>query len=105
VIIYLDESGDLGFDFVKTHTSKKFVITLLVCDDKMTVDGFRKAIRRTMKNKLNQRKSGRRVVAELKGSNTTRKIKEPIAKVLLRHSGESRNPVFSARSGPRLSPG
>jgi len=30
---------------------------------------------------------------------------EPIAKVLLRHSGESRNPVFSVRSGPRLSPG
>jgi hypothetical protein len=76
VILYLDESGDLGFDFVKTHTSKKFVITLLVCDGKMTADGFRKAVRRTLKNKLNQRKSGRRVVYELKGSNTTRKIKE-----------------------------
>lgn len=76
MIIYLDESGDLGFDFAKAHTSKKFVITLLVCKDKRTADGFRKAVRRTLKNKLNQRKSSRRVVIELKGSNTTRKIKE-----------------------------
>jgi hypothetical protein len=30
---------------------------------------------------------------------------EPIAEILLRHSGESRNPAFSVRSGPRLSPG
>ncbi len=27
---------------------------------------------------------------------------EPIAKLLLCHSGESRNPVFSVLSGPRL---
>jgi len=32
-------------------------------------------------------------------------LEEPIAKVLLRHSGESRNPGFSAHSGPRFSPG
>jgi len=76
VIIYLDESGDLGFDFAKPHTSKKFVVTLLVCDDKISADGFRKAVRRTLKNKLNQRKTGRRIVSELKGINTTHKVKE-----------------------------
>jgi HPt (histidine-containing phosphotransfer) domain-containing protein len=31
--------------------------------------------------------------------------REPIAKVPLSHSGESRNPAFSVCSGPRLSPG
>ncbi len=32
VIIYLNESGDLGFDFENNRPSKKFVITLLVCN-------------------------------------------------------------------------
>ena len=31
--IYLDESGDLGFDFSKKKTSKYFVITFLFVDD------------------------------------------------------------------------
>jgi len=33
MIIFLDESGDLGFDFNKPKTSCKFVITLLVCQN------------------------------------------------------------------------
>jgi hypothetical protein len=32
-------------------------------------------------------------------------IKELLAKIPFRHSGESRNPGFSGISGPRLSPG
>jgi hypothetical protein len=31
--------------------------------------------------------------------------KEPFAKIQSSHSGESRNPVFSMHSGPRLLPG
>jgi hypothetical protein len=75
LIIFLDESGDLGFDFRKSKTSKKFVITLLVCDDKATTVCFRKAARRTLKNKLNRKKSSARVVQELKGTKTTLAIK------------------------------
>jgi hypothetical protein len=74
LIIFLDESGDLGFDFSKPKTSKKFVITLLVCDGKETTDGFRKAVRRTLKNKLNNRNRGR-VIRELKGTGTTLTVK------------------------------
>lgn len=74
MIIFLDESGDLGFDFSKPKTSKKFVITLLVCDGKETTDNFRKAVRRTLKNKLNKRNCGR-VVHELKGTGTTLAVK------------------------------
>jgi len=82
LIIFLDESGDLGFDFSKAKTSKKFVITLLVCDDKTTTDIFRKAARRTLKNKLNRKKSGCRIVQELKGTKTTPAIKNYFFRIL-----------------------
>lgn len=75
MIIFLDESGDLGFDFSKPKTSKKFVITLLVCDDKEALDGFRKAVRRTLKNKVNYKKTGSRIAQELKGMGTTLAVK------------------------------
>ncbi len=62
MIIYLDESGDLGFDFVNKKPSQKFVITLLVCRNKGAVDAFKGAVRRTLKNKLNHKKKNKRVV-------------------------------------------
>lgn len=74
MIIFLDESGDLGFDFSKPKTSKKFVITLLVCDNAETNVGFRKAVRRTLKKKMNHRHNGR-VAQELKGIGTTHAVK------------------------------
>ncbi len=49
MLIYLDESGDLGFDFNKPKTSEKFVIALLACDNTVTIRHFRKAVRRTLK--------------------------------------------------------
>lgn len=76
VIIFLDESGDLGFDFNKSKTSQKFVITLLVCDNGETANSFRKAVRRTLKNKLNRNKRGSRIVQELKGTKTSFSIKK-----------------------------
>lgn len=74
--IFLDESGDLGFNFGKAKTSRHFVISLLVCQDKQAQDGFRRAVERTLKNKLNHRKSSSRTVAELKGTATTFAIKQ-----------------------------
>lgn len=80
--IYLDESGDLGFDFSKAKTSPYFVITILVCHHKRVVDGIATAVRRTLKNKLNHKKQNKRVVAELKGSETTLAVKEYFARNL-----------------------
>jgi len=40
LIIYLDESGDLGFDFEHKKPSKKFVIAVLVCEGH-TSSGFK----------------------------------------------------------------
>ena len=36
--IFLDESGDLGFDFNKTRSSAFFVITCLMVDNKRTIE-------------------------------------------------------------------
>jgi len=74
--IFLDESGDLGFNFEKTKTSRHFVISLLVCQDKQAQDGFRRAVERTLKNKLNHKKNRSRTVTELKGTGTTFAIKQ-----------------------------
>lgn len=76
MFIYLDESGDLGFNFSKGKTTKKFVITILVCNSDSARKEFKKAVRRTLKNKLNRKKKHSRYVAELKGMNTTLKIKK-----------------------------
>lgn len=75
MVIYLDESGDLGFDFVRKRPSRRFVITLLVCDSSATTRRFQTAVRRTLRNKLNHGNSKKRVVHELKGTSTTLVVK------------------------------
>lgn len=76
MIIYLDESGDLGFDWSKKNTSRYFVITLLVCDGKHIQNGFRKAVRRTLKNKINHGRNKKRIIHELKGEKTAFEVKK-----------------------------
>ncbi len=76
MIIYLDESGDLGFDYKNKRPSQKFVITVLVCDSREITKGFKKAVERTLKNKLNRGKKNSRVVEELKGTGTTISFKK-----------------------------
>ncbi|MCP4482785.1 MAG: DUF3800 domain-containing protein [bacterium] len=51
--IYLDESGDLGFDFSKEKTSKYFIITLLCVASKRSLDKIVKNIFKTFnKNEI-----------------------------------------------------
>lgn len=70
--IFLDESGDLGFDFDNKGTPRYFVITLLVCHTKNTVDQLKRAVTRTLKNKINSKNNHS---TELKGINTSVSIK------------------------------
>ncbi len=70
--IYLDESGDLGFNFSNKGTPRYFIITLLTCHNGDTVEHIKKSVRRTLKNKLQTKK--RRPI-ELKGTETTIAIK------------------------------
>ncbi|MGD9108242.1 MAG: DUF3800 domain-containing protein [Gammaproteobacteria bacterium] len=65
--IFLDESGDLGFDFENKSPSKYFVITLLACSDKRSVDTFRSAVKKTLKNKINYNKK-KKIDNELKAN-------------------------------------
>jgi hypothetical protein len=83
--IYLDESGDLGFDFSKRKTTEKFVITLLVCDTHGPPRQFRKAVRRTLKNKIH-RKKGVRLKSELKGANTSLQVKKYFLRLIQQES-------------------
>jgi hypothetical protein len=76
LIIFLDESGDLGFNFRKRKTTKKFIITLLVCNSDTVRREFTKAVRRTLRNKLNRKKKSFRHVTELKGTDTAIDIKK-----------------------------
>lgn len=70
LIIYLDESGDLGLDFKTKNPSQYFVITILVCLGNDANKHVSNSVKRTLKNKLP--KSTR----ELKGSNLTLAIKK-----------------------------
>ncbi|MDR0876086.1 MAG: DUF3800 domain-containing protein [Clostridiales Family XIII bacterium] len=52
-IYYLDESGDLGFDFRKLRTSRFFVIAFLIADDKRPVHAvIKKALKGLPENDL-----------------------------------------------------
>jgi len=83
--LYLDESGDLGFDFESKNPSKFFVITLLAVSEAKSIKIMNKAIERTLDKKLNHTKKRKRVVTELKGNATTLEIKNYFLKYLNSH--------------------
>ncbi len=72
MFIFLDESGDLGFNFNNRGTPCYFIITLLTCNNVNTVKHIKKAVNRTLRNKL-QTKKHRPI--ELKGTETTIEVK------------------------------
>ena len=71
--LYLDESGDLGFDFVNKKPSKFFTITILVISGSDQNKKLLNAVDKTLKRKLN---SKNREYFELKGATTTFEIKK-----------------------------
>lgn len=70
--LYLDESGDLGFDFEDKHPSKFLTIAILATSHRETVNSIRWAIKRTLKKKVNRKKHHS---SELKGTDTTIEVK------------------------------
>lgn len=74
--LYLDESGDLGFDFETKRPSRFFVITLLAVSTPKSIKMLNKAVNRTLEKKLNYKKKNQRIVTELKGSATSLTIKQ-----------------------------
>lgn len=72
--LYLDESGDFGFDFVNSNPSDFFTVCILATSSRTTNRAFSHAVKKTLKRKLNRKR--RRVVEELKATHTTLAIKK-----------------------------
>lgn len=70
--LYLDESGDLGFDFVNKKPSRFFTVTILALSGKDTNRALINAVKQTIKRKLGKRSAER----ELKGSKTSLEVKK-----------------------------
>lgn len=69
--LYLDESGDLGFDFVNKKPSKFFTITVLAVRN-----GNQKKLTKAVKITLRRKFKARQKVDELKGAKCSLKIKK-----------------------------
>ncbi len=74
--LYLDESGDLGFDFVNKKPSKFFTITILAIGSQNANRQMINAVKKTLRRKLNQPKNHKRMIPELKGTGTTLEVKK-----------------------------
>lgn len=74
--LYMDESGDLGFDFVNKKPSRFFTLCILATSCHETTIAFKRAVKRTIRRKLNPPGKRTRWVEELKGSRTTLEIKK-----------------------------
>lgn len=79
--LYLDESGDLGFDFVNKKPSKFFTITILaiegITNNRLLINTVKKTIRRKLFSKSSKREG-----KELKGSSTTPEVKKYFYKLV-----------------------
>jgi hypothetical protein len=73
--LYLDESGDLGFDFVNKRPSRFFTVCVVAVGNRQTNLAMKQAIRRTLRRKLNPPKKRSRMVEEVKGSGTILAVK------------------------------
>lgn len=76
--IFMDESGDLGFDFRKPKTSKYFVISFLFARDRNRVERIVKKIFRSL-----SRKELRHHYGELHAYKETRKTRMKIIQLLM----------------------
>ncbi len=74
--LYLDESGDLGFDFENKNPSQYFTITILALRTPINNRSLINAVKKTVRRKINPKSKRKRIVVELKGSRTSFKVKE-----------------------------
>lgn len=77
--LYLDESGDLGFDFQAKKPSRFLTIAVLAVNHRKAVDRIRTAVRRTLRNKVNR---GRKNEQELKGFRTDLRVKRYFLRII-----------------------
>ena len=56
--IFMDESGELGFDFKKKKTSKFFVVTFIFTKDKSNLDKIIKKVFKSIPKNKTKKHSG-----------------------------------------------
>ncbi len=71
IYLYLDESGDLGFDFFAKKPSKYFTVAVMLVKGIENRRKIAKAVKRTLQKKLSKRKE-----KELKGSKQSIQVKK-----------------------------
>jgi hypothetical protein len=74
--LFLDESGDLGFDFVNKKPSHYFTVCILAVSEPDSYYGIRKAVRTTLRRKVNHGKKGLPFHEELHATETTLPVKK-----------------------------
>jgi len=74
--LYLDESGDLGFDFENKSPSQYFTITILALRTPVNNRSLINAVKKTLRRKLTPKGKRKRIAAELKGSRTSLEVKK-----------------------------
>lgn len=74
--LFLDESGDLGFDFENKDCSRHLTISILAVKQQSGAKVVRNAIKKTLKRKVNSGRKGKKnPQTELKGSSTSINVK------------------------------
>jgi hypothetical protein len=71
--LYLDESGDLGFNFSEKRPSRFLTLCVLATSQRETIIRIRTAVRSTLRNRVNR---NRKNETELKGSSTAFRVKQ-----------------------------
>lgn len=80
MIIYLDESGNLGFNFSLAGTSQYLIISGLICHTQQAAQAAQRAVIRTRKNKMGAN------TVELKGNSTSLPVKKYFYNHLAKHN-------------------
>ena len=76
IYLYLDESGDLGFDFVNKKPTKFFTVCILLIKGREEKNKIEKMVKRTLRTKINRKNKRHRIAQELKATETTFEIKK-----------------------------
>ena len=97
IYIYLDESGDLGFNFENKKPSDFFTITVVVVRNIKSNKWIKKEIETTIKRKLNTKIKNKRFVQEIKWSKTELWIKKYLFKRIDKFDFEIYSITFNKR--------
>ena len=96
--IYIDESGDLGFNFTKAATSRYFIISAIQISDPKTADKIIKKTYAKLTKKMRVKRSG----LPLHANHESGVIKTRLLKLLASHDAKSFTLLLDKTKFPQL---